>query len=243
LLNDYGLDYDVILVNGDSYSAPGNHKVYSNVLGEILNIPVKNIAWAGSNNQRIVRSTIEEIGNIKEHYKNPLVLIGWSFIRRLEVWYYGSNPKVLDRIPDRRLAQEHLKPRLVTLDVLLTHNEATLEQKCLINDDLCVHKQLVDFYTSLFMLAHTLDAMSVNYFFFSSGKNTDIPTNSFPYIDNLQQVKWCQQNKNIYKLHEFCVPNWAKENDSDCASTGHLSVAGHEKFANFLINLLKESTC
>ena len=244
MLKDYGTDYDVILVNGDSYSAPRPHKVYSDILGEMLGIPVKNVAWVGSNNQRIVRSTIEEINNIKQHYQKPLVLIGWSFIRRLEVWYYGNNANVLNQIPDRLNLQEHLKPRLVTLQVLLTHNEATLEQKCLINDDLFVHKQLVDFYTSLFMLAHTLDAMSVKYFFFSAGKNTEIPTNSFPYIDNLQQVKWCQQNKNIYKLHEFCVMDWAKKNDSDCTpATGHLSATGHEKFANFLIKLLKESTC
>jgi len=244
LLNDYGLDYDAILINGDSYSASDGDKVYGNFLGEMLNIPVKNIARAGSNNQRIVRSTIEEINNFKQQYKNPLVLIGWSFIRRLEVWYYGNHPKVLRRIPDRSDAvEEHLQPRLITLDILLKEKEATLEQKCLINEDLFVHKQLVDFYTNLFMLAHFLESMSVEYFFFSAAKNTEIPTNSFPYIDNLQQVKWCQQNKNMYKLHDFCVLDWAKVNDKDCKPTGHLSLAGHEQFAKLMINMIKESTC
>jgi len=238
------MTYDVILINGDSYSAAVDFKTYGDFLGEILDVPIRNIAFAGSSNQRIVRSTIEEINNIKQQYKNPLVLIGWSFIRRLEVWYYGNNPTVLQLTPDRRnYNKEHLKPKLITLNVLLNNNEATLEQKCLINEDLFVHKQLVDFYTNLFMLAHTLNAMSIKYFFFSAAKNTEIPTNSFPYIDNLQQVKWCQQNKNIYKLHDFCVLNWAKENDSECKPTGHLSTVGHEKFAKFLVNILKEVTC
>jgi len=50
---------DCIIINGDSYSAPHTTtKVYGDFLSEQLGIPVKNYAIAGSNNDRILRSTI-----------------------------------------------------------------------------------------------------------------------------------------------------------------------------------------
>jgi hypothetical protein len=231
--------FDCVLINGDSYSAKNNnHRVYSDFLQEQLEIPVYNIAKSGSNNQRIIRSTLENL----HHYKNPLVLIGWSFIRRIEVWYYGSKQSVLARIPDVDLSTDSSKhPKFVTLDMLINENEATLEQKCLINDDLFVHKQLTDFYTNLHMFAHTLESMHIPYKFFSAAKNTDLPINCFPYIESLQQVQWCANNKHFYHLHDFCILDWAKENDPDChLVTGHLSENGHKKFTSLLKEIIQE---
>ena len=227
------MNYDCILINGDSYSAPTNYKVYGNFLSEKLGIPVINFAIPGSNNQRILRSSIEYLQQIKSEYSNPLVVIGWSFIRRIEVWYYGNNQKLLNAIPD----SDH--SRFVTLDRVISAGEATIEQKSLINEDLFVHKQLMDFYTNMYMFAHILEAQNLSYLFFSAAKNTDCPIHCFPYIDSLQQVQWVANNKKIYKLHEFCIMNWAKENDSNSHPvTGHLSEEGHKKFANLLLSML-----
>ena len=225
------------MINGDSYSAKTHkHKVYADFLQQQLDIPVYNHSWVGANNQRIIRSTLEHVSQ----YKNPLVLIGWSFIRRIEIWYYGEKKSILNRIPDQnQKIDESKQPRFITLDLLLTENEATLEQKCLVNEDLFVHKQLTDFYTSLYMFAHTLESMNIKYKFFSAAKNTDTPINCFPYIQSLNQVQWCTQNKNFYKLHDFCILNWAKEHDPDAHPvTGHLSENGHAQFANFLLDNL-----
>ena len=226
------MKYNCIVINGDSYSAPiKNAKVYGDFLSDQLQLPVKNFAIPGSNNQRILRSSIEYLQQIKSEYKNPLVIIGWSFIRRLEVWYYGNNQQLLNQMPDS------LESRFVTLDRVIGSGEATLEQKALINDDLFIHKQLMDFNTNLYMFAHTLESQNLSYLFFSGAKNTDCPIHCFPYIESLQQVKWVAENKRIYKMHEFCIMNWAKENDSDCHPvTGHLSESGHKKFADFILN-------
>jgi len=225
--------FDCVLINGDSYSAKTPyHLVYGDFLQEQLGLPVYNIAVPGSNNQRIIRSTLENL----HLYKNPLVLIGWSFIRRIEVWYYGTKKSVLNRIPDVDANSDSSKhPKFVTLDFLVQENEATLEQKCLINDDLFVHKQLTDFYTNLYMFAHTLECMQIQYRFFSAAKNTEIPISCFPYVESLHQVQWCANNKNFYHLHDFCFLNWAKENDANAHPvTGHLSVDGHKKFTSLL---------
>lgn len=228
------MKYDCILINGDSYSASiPNKKVYGDFLSEHFGIPVKNFARSGSNNQRILRSSIEYIQEVKSEYQNPLVIIGWSFIRRLEVWYYGNNKKLINQMPDS------LQSRFITLDHLMNVGEATLEQKALINEDLFVHKQLMDFYTNLYMFANILESQNLNYVFFSAARNTDCPLHCFPYIESLQQVKWVANNPNIFKLHDFCIMHWAKENDPESHPiTGHLSEDGHKKFSNFILNNL-----
>jgi hypothetical protein len=225
------MNYDCILINGDSYSAPTFHKVYGDFLSNHFDIPVKNFAIAGSNNQRILRSSIEYLQEVKSQYKNPLVIIGWSSIRRLEVWYYGNNKKLLNQMPDSA------DSRFITLNRVINSGEATLEQKALVNEDLFIHKQLMDFYTNLYMFAHFLESQNLSYLFFSGARNTDCPINCFPYIHSLEQVKWVEQNTNIFKLHNFCIMEWAMENDSNCHQvTGHLSELGHKKFANFLLD-------
>jgi len=230
------MKYDCIVVNGDSYSAPNKeHRVYADFLAKHFDIPVYNYAWAGSNNQRITRSSIEYLLDLKKQYNNILFIAGWSFIRRLEVWYYGNNNQVNTCIPDQRTGDT----KLVTLDVLLNLNEATLEQKSLINEDLFIHKSLVDFYNNLYTFGHWLESQNISYFWFSAARNTDCPVHCFPYIQSLQQVQWVKQNPRIYQLHEFCVMNWAKENDPDShLTTGHLSESGHEKFSNLILEKL-----
>lgn len=235
--------FDHLLVNGDSYSASGAIPSYSIFLGQSLNLPVTNLARPGSSNDRILRSTLEEVINLKKQNKNPLVIIGWSFIRRLEVWYYGTNKDVFSRIPDIDITgPDYQQSRFITLDALIKLNEATLEQKCLVQDDLFIHKHLTDFYTNLYLFAHTLDSLNVKWFMFSAAKNVESKINCFPYIESLEHVKWCQQQSNIYKLHDFCILDWANENDPYCNSvTGHLSKSGHEKFTKELLNWLRSN--
>lgn len=233
--------YDCLLINGDSYSAATSFPVYADALGQELNLPVINIATPGSSNDRILRSSIEKILELKQQNKNPLVIIGWSFIRRLEVWYYGDKLKGLN-IPDTAGKQSHQSPRFVTLDMLIHHNLATIEQKCLIQEDLFVHKQLTDFYTKVYLLANTLNGLGVNWFMFSAAKNIEIPVHCFPYIDSLAHVKWCQEQKNIRELHNFCIQRWAEENDPECLPvTKHLSEAGHKKFSGVLLDWLRSN--
>jgi len=225
--------YDAIIVNGDSYSARnGKHRVYSDYLKDAFNIPVVNISAAGSSNDRITRSTIEQVIKTTDQFVNPLVIVGWSFIRRIEVWYYGSKPSVLNRCYDNL--------NFATLDWLLNQGEATLEQKCLVNEDLFVHKQLMDFYTQVYLLSQFLKNNNRTYFFFSAAKNCEIPINCFPAIEQLEQVQAVVNDPSIFSLHDFYIMDWAFKNDPDCNKvTGHLSENGHEKFSMFLLEKIK----
>lgn len=226
--------YDVVIVNGDSYSALQlGHKVYSDHLQQRLNIPVFNIASVGSSNDRITRSTVEQVLTTAAQFVNPLVIVGWSFIRRIEVWYYGQNPK--------GLAQRHDNSNFVTLDWLLHQGLATVEQKCLINDDLFVHKQLMDFYTQVYLLSQFLQHHNCAYFFFSAAKNCELPMHCFPDLEKLQQVQAVIRDPAIFDLHDFYVMDWALSNDPQCnPTTGHLSAYGHEKFASLLLEKIQQ---
>lgn len=227
-------NYDCLLLNGDSYSeSVDKFKVYGDYLGDHLGIPVKNFALSGSSNDRILRTTIEYCNQIKKEYNNPLVVVGWSFVRRIEVWYYGNKDKILRR------ASENEHSRFVTLDWLLA-NDASDEHKAMILDDLHVHKKLTDFYTNLYLFGNLMKSLNLDYFCFSAADNTDCPIHCFPYINGLHQTQWVKQNRNMFQLHNFCVKKWAFENDDECESTGHLSPSGHKKFATVILEELNK---
>jgi hypothetical protein len=230
--------FDCIFINGDSYSQEiTNSKVYANYIGEAFDLPVINKAVAGSSNKRILRSSVEYINELLANGKTPLVIIGWSFIRRIEVWYYGNSRSILNKIPDKKNAA-YLKT--ITLDWLVDSKEMTLAYKSLINNDLEIHKALLDFYLDLYLLKNFLQSKNLNYLFFSAARNTDCPLNCFPDITTQNFVTDVAADSKIYKLHEFCIMNWAFENDSECHSvTGHLSENGHKSFSKFLLTLIK----
>jgi len=225
--------FDAIIVNGDSYSACSNeHRVYSDYLKDVFNVPVFNISVIGSSNDRITRSTIEQVIKTTKQFKNPLVIVGWSFVRRIEVWYYGDKHGLVDR--------QHDNLSFVTLNRLLNAGEATPEQKCLIDEELFVHKQLMDFYTQVYLLSQFLENKNISYLFFSAARNCDLPINSFPEIEQLHQVQAVLKNPNILNLYVFNIHDWAIEHDPDHSKlTGHLSESGHKKFSTFLLEKIK----
>ena len=224
--------YDAILVNGDSYSAGNSFPVWPEHLGKILGKQVYNISYPGSSNKRILRSTIEYTLKLQQKNIKPLVIIGWSFIRRQEVWYYGESKTINHMFPE-----QHSK--LVTLDVLLENNLATYQQKALLMDPKEIHKALVDFWTDVWLLTQALDNFQTPHWFFSAADNTDCPVNCFPYIDNLLLTQDIINNPRVYKINEFCIPLWGRINDKKVGVTGHLSADGHREFAKFIAEQIK----
>jgi len=233
--------YDCIFINGDSYSAPHqDRKVYGDFLGEFFNVPVKNYAVGGSNNDRILRTSIEFLNQLKTEYKNPLVIIGWSFITRLEVWDHRDDEElpILKKIPDRKYFPGS---KFIGLDHLINTDSATLEQKALLANNPHSHKQLMNFFTNAYMFGHMLELLNFDYFLFSAANNEHFSPDKFPAINLYSQVQWVDNNKKMHRLGDFCVQQWANANDLECNPiTGHLSENGHKKFATVLLDIIKE---
>jgi hypothetical protein len=231
------MNFDCVFINGDCYSAPNkDFAVYGEHISQSLKLPLVNLAAAGSSNDRILRSSIEFVESKK--FQNPLIIVAWTFIRRIELWYHGDNQRIIRNLLDQT-PEEYKSPRFVTLDWLLDVDEATVAQQKAVNDESFVHKHLTNFYTDLFLFSHYLQQQNLRYFFFSGAKNNEIPINCFPAIENLNLVQQVSNDKNIYQLHSFFIEDWAKENDPDHDQlNGNLSAQGHKDFAKHLLTLL-----
>jgi len=230
--------FDCLFLNGDSYSAGSdNITTYGEFLSQKLDVPLINKSIPGSNNDRIIRSSVETITKLLEQGRTPMVILGLSFIRRLETWYYGNNKDLLSKIPDCNL-DDQCRLNLITLDHLMHSEEMTPGQKELfIETTDTLHKRLVDFYMNLFFFCHWIEKMNLQYFVFSPARNTDCTIFSLN-ISGLKFIDWCNQNPRIWKLTDFCFIDWAKEHDNNAESTGHLSTDGHRKFADVLLTNL-----
>lgn len=228
--------YDCILVNGDSYSAPNGNPVWADFLAKKMAMPVTNLAVPGSNNKRILRSTIECLESDNMLGKRPLVIIGWSFLSRQEIWYYGNKKEVLDRAPDNHNRDSQSRLQFITLDWILGTKEATDYHKNLVIDTPNEkHKMIVDFYTDLFLITQYLKAKNLDYFFFSSGFQEECNPYWFRPATDLHLCYQVLNNPAIKNFSDFSLAKWSKENDPNCSQpTWHLSTTGHEKFSQFL---------
>lgn len=238
---------DLVIVSGDSYSAsfsniPTNEgSLYGQCLADMLRVPAKLLAEPGSSNDRIIRSIYESVLTALAQNQTPLVIVGLSFVRRTEIWYYGDNPQYRERFLDTKDLEAHRVIPTLTLDWVLHDPEIKEKYKSYIIADSFIHKRLLDFYIDVFGLINSLENLGVPFLVFSGANNTDCPVNCFPAIEELNVVKHVQQNLNVLDLHKFCIANWSLKHDAERKpDTGHLSKAGHKKFAEFLLSVIKE---
>jgi len=231
--------YDCIFINGDSYSAANNDsKVYGEFIADHFGIPLHNYAVPGSSNDRILRTSIEYLELIKKEYQNPLVIVGWSFVSRVEIWEERDDLAILKKVLDQDLFPG---TKFITLDYLLNSSAVTIEQKAIATYDAYHHhKQMMDFYTNLYLFSHLLEFLKFDYLFFSAADNRKFFASDYPSIEQYWQAKWVRQNQRIHDLSNFNVKHWANKHDPDCKTTGHLSQTGHKEFANVLLNIIEE---
>ena len=233
--------YDCILVNGDSYSAPKESLVWADHLSTALNLPLVNLAVAGSNNKRILRSTIECLESDAMIGKRPLVVIGWSFLSRMEVWYYGNTKEVLERAPDNQSRDVESKLRFITLDWILGTKDATDYHKNLVSNGLDEkHKVITDFYTDLFLITQYLKYKQFRYFFFSSGFQEEYNPYWYCPATDLHLCYHTLNDPAIKNFSDFSLAKWARDNDPQCEKTYHLSTTGHKTFSQYLRKLIDD---
>ena len=76
----------IVYVNGDSYPAVSGGLRYSEFLGQYYNCESINAAIAGSCNDRILRTSLRDLMQLKEIHDDIKVVISLSFILRTELW-------------------------------------------------------------------------------------------------------------------------------------------------------------
>jgi hypothetical protein len=220
-----------VYINGDSYSAePIGQISYSSFIANIIDIPVINHAVAGSCNDRIFRTALEYCANLKQNQR-PLIIIGFSFITREEIWVEDI-AKYSVRIKDYPGSQ------LITSNWMDKVDESTMH--AIIDQN--INKQVTHFYTKLFMFVQTLKSIDLPYYIFSAANNTDYRNLNWNSLKNLQMFQRLSQDSNIVNLHEFNIGKWAKDNHLNTTPTYHLYEDGHKMFADYLLkNVINDS--
>jgi len=92
---------DILYCNGDSWAwgselgdeSEAHRLAYSfpGLLSKHYNLPLLNSASPGGSNQRIVRTTVEDISRLLLEGRKPLVIITWTLIHRFELFSQVKN--------------------------------------------------------------------------------------------------------------------------------------------------------
>jgi hypothetical protein len=222
-----------IYINGDSYSAENTkHLVYSNFIANTVDVPVTNQAMVGSSNDRIFRTTLEYCANLKQDQR-PLIIVGFSFITREEVWVEDIS-KYSHRIKD------YLGSQFITSAWIETVDEATMHTVI----DQNINKQMTHFYVKMFMFLQTLKLLNLPYHIFSAADNADFRNLNWGSLKNLQAFQKVSQDSNVRDLHKFNIGKWAEDNHIKTTKTTHLYEDGHKIFANHLMkNIINDLIC
>lgn len=234
------MTYDCIIVNGDSYSARTHGPVWADALGKKLNIPVVNLSTEGCRNDRILRSTLEYLET--STFVCPLVIIGWSFVTRIEVWYPGNNQHLLSKAPDNKDRDPDQQLRFLTLTWITRDHpkEVTDEYKNLVALPTDYHKTVVDLYLKIFLLTEYMKNRNIDYFMFSGALNDEWHINDLKPATDYSFCQSVANDPKIYPLHDFSISQWAREHDPECSDTFHLSPQGHIQFADHLTQLMNK---
>jgi hypothetical protein len=242
----------LILFNGDSYTAKNDFMSYSDVVQKNLpGVDVKNIALAGSSNNRIFESTIEHLARYKDTYKEIVCVIGYSFIcDRFEVasqqdlftdterkFYdndYGFNLNWNNRINKH---EDEMYPKFITSSFLDGMTEKILRIPELTDPNLLS----LSFYNDLYMFVNTLENLNIKYFVFSAATNNLVNGEKPDFLNRLQVKKYLDENKNV--LINASMKKFGSEMGLELSNTYHIQ---HEKdfqtFGSYITNQIKRLT-
>jgi len=76
----------VVYSNSCSFGAPQEHPTYADYVSEHFKASVVNHGLMNSCNQRIIRTTLRDLLELKKQHHDITALVGLSFISRVELW-------------------------------------------------------------------------------------------------------------------------------------------------------------
>jgi len=84
------INVDTLYCNGDSWTygveLEDVSDSFPNVIARNYDLPVVNSSKPGGSNQRIVRTTVEDVSRLIKQGKKPFVLIAWTLPHRFELY-------------------------------------------------------------------------------------------------------------------------------------------------------------
>lgn len=241
--------YDTIYINGDSYSSldgnrfskPGAHKVYSDFLKNMCpDIKIINAAMSGSNNARIFRKSTEDLLTMSE---KTFAVIGFSFTERQELWYTGNNPSRMcsnTNTHDFPINSDLIDKLKFDTSMYYFYEQETNKdfndpdiKNMITNKHQSPTKNMTDFIFNLVQFAGFLKSNNIDYLLFRAAQEGDMEDLNWDFIKSTNAWKCIQQDSGILDL-DFSIPNFAADNNFSVTDTGHMYEDGHFAFAKYL---------
>ena len=211
----------ILYVNGDSNSTSLEHVIsWPIALQNYFDCELINQALSGGSNPRILRTTVDFFDQVKDTASDHFVIIGWTSWER-EEWvhngsYYQVNASGVNNVPDE------LKEKYISW----VADKDSISQ---INKSRILHKEIID-------LHYKLKKLQVKHLFF----NALMPFQHEVLVANELRFNWGNnfigpyENDSSYywylKKRNFVADNWY-----------HYGEDGHQAWADFLINYIKEN--
>lgn len=205
----------ILYVNGDSHSrgnnVKDNIKTFASLLSRALDFKLVNSAKSGASNDRIIRTTCNYLADNRP----DLVIIGWSTWER-EEWehqgqFYDVNSSGHDQLPELLVTQYKHWVTEQTPDTLIEKSQQ-------------IHEKIYKLHCTLNekQIPHVFFNCMYNFF---EIKNQHDWNNSYvgPY-KNDSSYYWYLKNQN------FVTDDWY-----------HYDEDGHQAWADFLIDYIKEN--
>jgi hypothetical protein len=207
--------------------------VWSDFLVKKLNVNCVNNAQPGSSNHRIARRTLEDLLTLNLDPKSTMVIIGWSFISRDEIWHDQKNESYnfldTDIWPDSQfLTADYLRDSK-DVDPVTRMKLRFLDRFHMTLDH---ERQIVHFFQMAFMLIKSLEQMGYKWMMFNAAMQPDI-FYKFPYVQKLKQTQFCVNHNNFH--WDMSLLEYAKKHNLPMKSTGHLQEEGHKHFVDWII--------
>lgn len=166
--------------------------------------------------------------------KSTMVIIGWSFVTRDEVWYKGSKFGPFPHHKENKFSpfldwdsgESH--SRFVSTDSLRDSPEWN-DMRYMAFDN---ERQVVHFFQLAFMFIKTLEQMGYKWLMFNAAPQPSI-FYSFPYAQKLKQTQFCINHKNFH--WDMSIPEYARKHNLPTKDTGHMLEEGHKHFVDWII--------
>lgn len=250
------MDFPLLYCNGCSYSDEHYNEptmkqnIYVNRVNEYLESGfVLNRAISGSNNKRILRTSLHDL--YKQRQINPkqkiIALIQLTFELRGEIWYINDKhtPEESDFITHQFSHRLDWRERLlnfIDIDVKNSDIANNVDQKFLKKYSegraffYSPYQERINLMIDLVMFANTCEKLNVDYLIFQGPKAEQLQEE---YL--LDFFKSLLPENNIFDLEKFGFCNWCAEHKfvpldkTELPNIGHYGPDAHRAFADNII--------
>lgn len=226
----------IVYSNSDSYGVLSTGVTYPKLLADSLNAKVINAGLPGSCNQRIIRTTVRDLTQLRNKTDEPvLCLICLGFLMRGE-WWDNTRPSIgtdghfrsfqihASKNIDNNVIQEYMKQWYRVYDDEATQTNLLME---------------------LVLLTNWLKSKNIKYIIFAGNNVTykEIDYNDV-FIKDFSSVIF--SDKDVLNIHNFSFVKYCCDRghvpfDFDLYQNhGHHGEAAHKEFANFLLEHYNE---